>query len=60
MSDKDPKIVIIGGGMSGVAMGVQLLLQNRKNFVIFEKSNHVGGTWYGKRILFTQDSFISK
>ena len=45
----DRKIVIIGAGMSGIAMGVQLLKKGHTNFIIYEKYDSIGGTWYGKQ-----------
>jgi cation diffusion facilitator CzcD-associated flavoprotein CzcO len=44
------RIVIIGGGMAGIAMGVQLKrLLNHENFYIYEKSDSIGGTWAQNR-----------
>ncbi|KFA69361.1 hypothetical protein S40285_08754 [Stachybotrys chlorohalonatus IBT 40285] len=51
-SDARPsdKIAIIGGGMAGITMGVQLKrLLNHENFHIYEKSDSVGGTWAQNR-----------
>ncbi|KAI0836652.1 hypothetical protein F5Y06DRAFT_305100 [Hypoxylon sp. FL0890] len=40
------KIVIVGAGMSGIGMAIQLKrLLNHRNFELFEKSDEVGGTW---------------
>lgn len=40
------KIVIIGAGMGGIAMAVQLKrLLKHQNFELFEKSEDIGGTW---------------
>lgn len=44
------RIVIIGAGMSGIAMGVQLLKRGHSNFIIYEKYDSIGGTWYGTSI----------
>lgn len=38
-------IAIIGTGFSGIGAAVRLLKRGRKDFVLFEKSNDVGGTW---------------
>lgn len=48
MNNKDNSngIVIIGAGMSGIAMGVNLLKRGITNFMIYEKSAFLGGTWY--------------
>lgn len=44
------KVVIIGGGMGGIAMGVQLKrLLNHNNFEIYEKLDDIGGTWAQNR-----------
>jgi cation diffusion facilitator CzcD-associated flavoprotein CzcO len=40
------KVVIIGAGMSGLCMGIQLRRRGIDDFVIVEKSAGVGGTWY--------------
>lgn len=40
------EVIIIGAGMSGIAMGIQLKTQlHVENFQIFEKMDEVGGTW---------------
>lgn len=38
--------LIIGGGLGGIAMGIQLQQQGRNDFLIVEKSNELGGTWH--------------
>ena len=38
------EICIIGAGMSGLVMGIQLQ-KDGKRFRIFEKATSVGGTW---------------
>ncbi|UUM21173.1 NAD(P)/FAD-dependent oxidoreductase [Mycoavidus sp. SF9855] len=40
-----PKIVIIGAGLSGILMGIQLLKEGIKTFEILEMGESVGGTW---------------
>ena len=42
----DPRIVILGAGMSGVCMGIQLKRARIDSFVIVERSPGVGGTWW--------------
>lgn len=37
--------LIIGAGMSGLCMAIQLKRAGRESFVLLEKSNEVGGTW---------------
>jgi cation diffusion facilitator CzcD-associated flavoprotein CzcO len=44
--ERDPRIVIVGAGMSGIAMGVTLKGAGFDNFTICEKGGDVGGTWY--------------
>lgn len=40
-------VVIIGGGISGICVAIDLLKRNNcRDFVILEKSAGVGGTWY--------------
>lgn len=42
----DTKILIIGGGISGMAMAIELITRYRiKDIVIIEKSGGFGGTW---------------
>ncbi|KAJ5713969.1 uncharacterized protein N7483_011150 [Penicillium malachiteum] len=39
-------VVIIGAGISGMCMAIDLIKKNQcRNFVILEKSSSVGGTW---------------
>ncbi|KAL4864933.1 hypothetical protein BDV12DRAFT_175457 [Aspergillus spectabilis] len=38
-------VVIIGAGISGMCMAIDLLRRNHRNFVILEKGSAVGGTW---------------
>ena len=38
-------VVIIGAGLSGMCVAINLLKRGIKNFVIVEKSAGVGGTW---------------
>ncbi|KAF3045515.1 hypothetical protein E8E12_008910 [Didymella heteroderae] len=42
----DTEVLIIGAGMSGLGLAVQIVRQfGIKNFELIEKSNDVGGTW---------------
>lgn len=51
MKDPTPRdfvpVVIIGGGMSGIAMACQL---NRKlgftDYIIYDRAEGIGGTWW--------------
>ncbi len=43
------RIVIVGGGFSGMACAIKLLEAGHRNFVIYEKNAGVGGTWETNR-----------
>ncbi|KAI0860564.1 FAD/NAD(P)-binding domain-containing protein [Xylaria cubensis] len=44
------RIAIIGAGMAGIAMGVQLKrLLKHENFCIYERGDDIGGTWADNR-----------
>jgi cation diffusion facilitator CzcD-associated flavoprotein CzcO len=43
---KNFKVIIVGAGFSGLCMGIQLKKNNEHDFIIIEKSDHVGGTWH--------------
>ena len=52
--DKNVRIAIIGGGPAGLSAGMYLEQKGYENYVIYEKSDRVGGkcwspTWDGKR-----------
>lgn len=40
-----PRVAVIGGGMSGILMGVKLREAGVRDYVIFEKARELGGTW---------------
>jgi cation diffusion facilitator CzcD-associated flavoprotein CzcO len=40
-----PSVVIVGGGLSGLAMAIQLVRSGIRDFTIIEQSDGVGGTW---------------
>lgn len=40
-----PSVLIVGGGLSGLAMGIQLARAGHRRFTIVEQSDGVGGTW---------------
>ena len=42
---RNPEIAILGAGMSGLCMGIQLKQAGIDSFAIFEKADEVGGTW---------------
>lgn len=41
----DVRIIIIGAGMAGILSAIRLREYGYDNFVIYEKSDRVGGTW---------------
>ncbi len=49
MSTRDPRICIVGAGMSGMLLAIKLLAAGNRNFVIYEKANSVGGCWRENR-----------
>lgn len=42
---KVPTIAIIGAGLSGLCMAIQLRKAGLGNFMLYEKADRVGGTW---------------
>jgi len=42
-------VLIVGAGFSGLCMGIKLLEAGMKDFLIIEKSDDLGGTWYENR-----------
>ncbi|KAL3472074.1 hypothetical protein BJX99DRAFT_262682 [Aspergillus californicus] len=50
MFTRSSHIIIIGGGVSGMGMAVQLKrLLAHDNFTIYDKSDNLGGTWWHNR-----------
>ena len=49
MSQQNPKICIIGAGMSGLLMGIRLKEAGIESFQIYEKGASAGGTWRENR-----------
>ena len=45
----DHDVVILGAGMSGIAMGVMLKRAGRHDFLILEEAEGIGGTWWHNR-----------
>jgi cation diffusion facilitator CzcD-associated flavoprotein CzcO len=43
------EVFVLGAGMSGLCMGVQLRRRGEQRFVIVEKSPGLGGTWWDNR-----------
>ncbi|MGW0245255.1 flavin-containing monooxygenase [Nocardia goodfellowii] len=46
---REPRIVIIGAGVSGIATAITLQRNGFQNFVILEKGSDVGGVWHWNR-----------
>lgn len=44
-----PRVAIVGFGFSGIAAGVALQREGITDFVIFESSDGIGGTWWKNR-----------
>ena len=42
-------IAILGAGVSGLCMGIQLRKAGIESFTILEKSDGIGGTWHDNR-----------
>ena len=41
----EPRILVIGAGMAGILTLIRLLEEGYQNFVLYEKSDRIGGTW---------------
>ncbi|TVQ30134.1 MAG: 4-hydroxyacetophenone monooxygenase, partial [Wenzhouxiangella sp.] len=48
-SPNQHRIVIIGAGFSGLALGMRLLERGERDFIILEQSDGIGGTWWVNR-----------
>jgi cation diffusion facilitator CzcD-associated flavoprotein CzcO len=46
---RNPRVAIVGAGMSGLLMGVRLRQAGYSDFTIFEKADAIGGTWRDNR-----------
>ncbi len=42
-------VLIVGGGFSGICMGIKLIEAGMRSFLILEKSEDIGGTWWDNR-----------
>jgi len=42
---RTPSVLIVGGGLSGLGMAIQLLRSGITDFTVVEQSDGVGGTW---------------
>lgn len=45
----EPRVLVIGAGMSGLAMGAKLKAAGIDDFTILEKGSDVGGVWFWNR-----------
>jgi len=43
------QVLIVGAGFSGLCMGIKLLEAGMKSFLIVEKGEDIGGTWWDNR-----------
>jgi cation diffusion facilitator CzcD-associated flavoprotein CzcO len=41
-----PKIAIVGAGFGGIGLGALLMRRGIDTFTIYDKADHVGGTWW--------------
>src|SRR6185369_3473669 len=39
-------VLIVGAGFSGLGMAIKLLESGTKSFLVIEKADDIGGTWY--------------
>ena len=39
-------VLIVGAGFSGLGMAIKLLQEGTKSFLVIEKADEIGGTWY--------------
>ncbi len=43
---KQPRVIVVGSGLSGIVMGMRLMKAGFTDLTIFEKAENVGGTWF--------------
>jgi cation diffusion facilitator CzcD-associated flavoprotein CzcO len=46
---REPRVAVIGSGLSGIGAGVKLRRAGFRDFTIFEKADELGGTWRDNR-----------
>ncbi len=49
MTGREPRVVIIGAGVAGIATAVTLQRAGFHDFTILEKGTDVGGVWHWNR-----------
>lgn len=42
---REPRVIIIGAGMSGILSAIKLMEAGLDDFVLYEKADRLGGTW---------------
>src|SRR5258708_16829586 len=42
-------VLIVGAGFSGLGMAIKLLAAGTTSFLVIEKADDIGGTWYANR-----------
>jgi cation diffusion facilitator CzcD-associated flavoprotein CzcO len=42
-------VLIVGAGFSGLGMAIKLLQKTTKSFLVIEKADEIGGTWYANQ-----------
>ena len=42
-------VLIVGAGFSGLGMAINLLKKTTKSFLVIEKADEIGGTWYANQ-----------
>jgi cation diffusion facilitator CzcD-associated flavoprotein CzcO len=45
MSDRKPRFIIFGAGMSGILAAIKLRMAGHTDVTIYEKADRIGGTW---------------
>lgn len=49
LTGSNPKVVVVGAGLGGIAAGVTMKKAGIDSFTIFERSESPGGTWHDNR-----------
>ena len=43
---RNPRVIVVGTGLSGVCMGIRLMEAGFTDLTLYEKAGGLGGTWY--------------